>query len=116
MGYGAGYLAAKQCGAAEIVDPRPYAVGSLKATFDKWAHLGPILPAMGYSEKQCHELQETIANADVDTVVVGTPIDLAKVIDIKQPSTRIHYDLAEKSGPSLVDLLQPIIKAAKAGK
>ena len=116
MGYGAGYLAAKQCGAAEIVDPRPYAVGSLKTTFDKWAHLGPILPAMGYSEKQCHELQETIANADVDTVVVGTPIDLAKVIDIKQPSTRIHYDLAEKSGPSLVDLLQPIIKAAKAGK
>lgn len=113
MGYGAGYLAAKQYGAAEIVDPRPFAVGSLKATFDKWAHLGPILPAMGYSAKQCHELQETIANADVDAIVVGTPIDLAKVIEIKQPNTRIRYDLAEKSGPSLESLLEPLIKAAK---
>lgn len=116
MGYGAGYLAAKQYGAAEIVDPRPFAVGSLKDTFAKWAHLGPILPAMGYSEKQCHELQETIANADVDAVVVGTPIDLARVIEIKQPNTRIRYDLAEKSGPSLAELLKPIIKAAKEAK
>lgn len=116
MGYGAGYLAAKKYGAAEIVDPRPFAVGSLKATFEKWAHLGPILPAMGYSDKQCAELQETIANADVDAVVVGTPIDLASVIEIKQPSTRIRYDLAEKEGPALEELLKPVIEAAKARK
>lgn len=116
MGYGAGYLAAKKYGAAEIVDPRPFAVGSLKATFEKWQHLGMILPAMGYSAKQCAELQETIANADVDAVVVGTPIDLAKVIEIKQPNTRIRYDLAEKTGPSMEELLKPIIAAAKAAK
>ena len=116
MGYGAGFLAAKKCGAAEIVDPRPFAVGSLLDTFKTWAHLGPILPAMGYSEKQCKELEETIAKADVDTVVVGTPIDLSLVIDIKQPSTRIRYNLEEKSAPSLQELLQPVIKAAKEGR
>ena len=116
MGYGAGFLAAKKYGAAEIVDPRPFAVGSLLDTFKTWAHLGPILPAMGYSEKQCKELEETIAKADVDTVVVGTPIDLSLVIDIKQPSTRIRYNLEEKSAPSLQALLQPVIKAAKEGR
>ena len=116
MGYGAGFLAAKKYGAAEIVDPRPFAVGSLLDTFKTWAHLGPILPAMGYSEKQCKELEETIAKADVDTVVVGTPIDLSLVIDIKQPSTRIRYNLEEKSAPSLQELLQPVIKAAKEGR
>ena len=112
MPYGAGMKAAEKYGAAEVVDPRPFAVGSLKDTFAKWKHLGPILPAMGYSPKQCQELQETIANADVDTVVVGTPIDLAAFIEIKQPNTRIHYDLKEKEGASLEDLLQPIIKKA----
>lgn len=112
MPYGAGMKAAEKYGAAEIVDPRPFAVGSLKDTFAKWKHLGPILPAMGYSAKQCHELQETIANADVDTVVVGTPIDLAAFIEIKQPNTRIRYDLKEKEGAHLEDLLQPIIKKA----
>ena len=71
---------------------------------------------MGYSEKQCKELEETIAKADVDTVVVGTPIDLSLVIDIKQPSTRIRYNLEEKSAPSLQELLQPVIKAAKEGR
>ena len=116
MGYGAGFLAAQKYGAAEIVDPRPFAVGSLLDTFQPWAHLGPILPAMGYSEKQCKELEETIAKADVDTVVVGTPIDLSLVIDIKQPSTRIRYNLEEKSAPSLQELLQPVIKAAKEGR
>lgn len=116
MGYGAGFLAAKKYGAAEIVDPRPFAIGSLLDTFKTWAHLGPILPAMGYSEKQCKELEETIAKADVDTVVVGTPIDLSLVIDIKQPSTRIRYNLEEKSAPSLQELLQPVIKAAKEGR
>ena len=116
MGYGAGFLAAKKYGAAEIVDPRPFAVGSLLDTVKTWAHLGPILPAMGYSEKQCKELEETIAKADVDTVVVGTPIDLSLVIDIKQPSTRIRYNLEEKSAPSLQELLQPVIKAAKEGR
>ena len=116
MPYGAGMKAAEQYGAAEIVDPRPFAVGSLKATFEKWKHLGPILPAMGYSDKQCAELQQTIANADVDSVVVGTPIDLAAFIEIKQPNTRIRYDLKETAGAKLEDLLQPIIKMAKDRK
>ncbi len=113
MGYGAGLLAARQYGAGEIIDPRPFAVGSLKATFAKWAHLGPVLPAMGYSEKQCDELRQSIAASQAEAVVIGTPIDLGAVIEIGLPSTRIRYELEEKSGPALSELLKPVIEKAR---
>ena len=95
MRFGAGHVAARNHGAAEIIDPRPYAQGSLKGVFETYNHLTDILPAMGYGEGQMADLQATIAKVPCDAVVVGTPIDLAKLIEIKQPSTRVTYELAE---------------------
>ena len=84
MAYGAGYVAARRFGAAEIVDPRPFAVGSIAATYEKYPKTGPILPAMGYGDAQMRDLEETINASDVDLVIIGTPIDLTRVIKIKQ--------------------------------
>ncbi|MBI5838669.1 MAG: GTPase [Chloroflexi bacterium] len=89
MAYGAGYVAARRFGAAEIVDPRPFAVKSIAATYAKYPKTGPILPAMGYGERQTKELEETINKSDVDLVIIGTPIDLARVIKINKPSQRV---------------------------
>ena len=105
MAYGAGTIAAKKLGASEIVDPRPYAVGSIKATFDKYTHLGPLLPAMGYDEAQIGELEETINKTPCDVVVIGTPIDLRKVLRLGKPATRARYELQEISKPDLEDIL-----------
>ena len=95
MPYGAGLVAAMRLHAAEIVDPRPYARGSIKGVFDKYTHLTQILPAMGYGEKQVEELRATIAAVPCDSVLVATPIDLARVVRIDKPSTRVLYDLDE---------------------
>lgn len=95
MRYGAGFVAARKLGAAAIVDPRPYAQGSLKAVFEKYGHLSQVLPAMGYGEKQVEELRATIAAVPCDSVLVATPIDLARVVRIDKPSTRVLYDLDE---------------------
>ena len=95
MRYGAGHVAAKKFGAAQIVDPRPYAQGSIKGVFAKYRHLTDILPAMGYGTRQMTDLRETIAKVPCDAVIVGTPIDLARLIEIKQPNTRVIYELAE---------------------
>ena len=111
MAYGAGWVAARRFGAAEIVDPRPFAVRSIKATFEKYPKTGPILPAMGYGEAQTRDLEATIAKADVDLVVIGTPIDLNRVIKIKKPTQRVRYELQEIGQPTLADLLK-----AKFGK
>jgi predicted GTPase len=111
MAYGAGYIAARRFGAAEIVDPRPFAVGSIKATFDKYPATGPILPAMGYGEIQTRELEETINKADVDMVIIGTPIDLSRVIKIDKPTQRVRYELQEIGQPTLSDLLKKRFKA-----
>lgn len=111
MAYGAGWVAARRFGAAEIVDPRPYAVGSIKATYEKYPTTGPVLPAMGYGEHQTRELEETIRNADVDMVIIGTPIDLTRVIKIDKPSQRVRYELQEIGQPTLEDILK-----AKFGK
>jgi predicted GTPase len=105
MAYGAGTSAAKRLGASEIVDPRPYAVGSIRATFDKYTHLGPLLPAMGYDEAQVGELEETINKTPCDVVVIGTPIDLRKVLRLGKPATRARYELQEISKPNLEDIL-----------
>jgi predicted GTPase len=105
MAYGAGVVAARRFGAAEIIDPRPYAVRSILETFEKYPATGPLLPAMGYGEDQRRDLQETIANTPADLVLVGTPIDLRRVVEIKQPSQRVGYELQEIGRPTLVEIL-----------
>jgi len=106
MAYGAGYVAARRFGAAEIVDPRPFAVKSIKATFEKYPKTGPILPAMGYGEAQIRDLEATIAKADVDLIIIGTPIDLTRVLKIRKPAQRVRYELQEIGQPTLEDILK----------
>jgi predicted GTPase len=106
MAYGAGYVAARRFGAAEIVDPRPFAVKSIKATYEKYPKTGPILPAMGYGEAQIRDLEATINNADVDIVIIGTPIDLKRIIKINKPSQRVRYELQEIGQPTLETILK----------
>ncbi|MEI6509788.1 MAG: cyclic 2,3-diphosphoglycerate synthase [bacterium] len=105
MGYGAGFVAAKRAGAKEIVDPRPFAIGSIRQTFSKYSHLCDVLPAMGYGGKQMEELEETINATDCDLVVVGTPIDLPRFLHLNKPSVRVYYELEEIGHPDLKDLL-----------
>jgi predicted GTPase len=105
MAYGAGYVAARRFGASEIVDPRPFAVRSIAATYAKYPKTGPILPAMGYGAAQTKDLEETINKSDVDLVIVGTPIDLRRVIKMNKPSQRVRYELQEIGQPTLADLL-----------
>jgi predicted GTPase len=105
MSYGAAVLAAKQGGAASLVDPRPFAVGSIKETFAKYPHLTNLLPAMGYGRKQMEELRETIARSDAELVLIGTPIDLRRVIDLDKPALRVTYRLQELGEPTLAELL-----------
>jgi predicted GTPase len=106
---GAAYKIATQFGASEIVDPRKYAVGSLKEVFSKFTQLGKVLPAMGYSDKQMKELEETINNADCDVVLVGTPVDLARLLKIKQPSDRVRYEIEEISDLTLRNAVSDFI-------
>jgi predicted GTPase len=108
MAYGAGWVAARRLG-AEIVDPRPYAVGSIADTYEKYPTTGEVLPAMGYGDEQVAELAETIAAADVDAVVIGTPIDLRRLIEIDKPSVRVRYELQEIGEPTLEDVLEPLL-------
>jgi predicted GTPase len=106
MTYGAGVVAARQHGAAEIVDPRPYATGSLKAVYERYP-VGPVLPAMGYSAGQIQELERVIDNAPIDVVVIATPVDLARVADIRKPSVRVRYELQERDGyPTIAELVR----------
>mgnify|MGYP000465853390 FL=1 len=106
MAYGAGIVAARRYGAAEIVDPRPYAVGSIVETYRKYPHIGPLLPAMGYGPEQIRELGETINNTPTDLVIVATPIDLRRVVQINRPSQRVRYELQEIGQPTLMDILR----------
>jgi predicted GTPase len=106
MSYGAGWLAAQKFGAKEIVDPRSFAVGSIRETFEKFTHLSEIIPAMGYGPKQIKELEETINAVDADAVVVGTPIDLARIVKINKPTVRVRYELQEIGIPTLDDVLR----------
>jgi predicted GTPase len=105
MAYGAGTVAAKRFGAAQIIDPRPYAVGSIVETFEKYPQTGPLLPAMGYSQKQIEELGETINNTPCDLVIVATPIDLRRLVEIRHPAQRVRYELQEIGQPTLKDVL-----------
>lgn len=105
MAYGAGVVAARRFGAAEIVDPRPYAVGSIVDTYAKYPTTGNVLPAMGYGEQQTRELEETIRNTPCDVVIIATPIDLRRVITIEKPTQRVRYELQEIGQPTLHDVL-----------
>ncbi len=105
MPYGAGVVAARQCGAAELVDPRPYAVGSIRGTYARYRHLTNLLPAMGYSVIQRHELEETIRRTPCDLVLIATPIDLARVIKLDRPNLRVTYEVGELTKPGLAEML-----------
>jgi len=105
MTYGAAVLAAKEGGASELVDPRPFAVGSIKDTFAKYPHMTQLLPAMGYGRKQMEELRETISRSDADLVLIGTPIDLRRVIELDKPALRVTYSLQEIGEPTIAQLL-----------
>ena len=106
MLYGAGVVAARRFGAAEIIDPRPYAVRSIAETFQKYPNTGALLPAMGYGSQQAKDLEETIRAVPADLVLIGTPIDLNRVIKIDQPSQRVRYELQEIGQPTLEDILR----------
>jgi predicted GTPase len=105
MPYGAGVVAARKYGASELVDPRPYAIGSIRNTYDRYRHLTNLLPAMGYSAMQRHELEETIRRTPCDLVVIATPIDLTRVIHVDQPNLRVSYEVEELGTVKLTDLL-----------
>ncbi len=106
MAYGAAWVAARRFGAAEIIDPRPYAVGSIAATYQKYPTTGAVLPAMGYGDAQIRELEQTINAAPADLVLVGTPIDLRRILRLDRPAQRVRYDLQEIGRPTLYDLLR----------
>jgi predicted GTPase len=105
MAYGAGVIAARNA-QATLVDPRPYAVGSLQATFAKYSHLADLLPAMGYGAQQIRELEQSINNTPADVAVIGTPIDLGRILKLTKPAVRVRYELEELGKPSLADILR----------
>ncbi len=109
MTYGAGIVAAEKFGAAELVDPRPYTVGTITETFEKYPEIGDLLPAMGYGDQQIKDLEETINNTDCDLVIIGTPIDLRKLVKINKPALRVTYELQEIGKPDLSDVLQKLL-------
>ena len=110
MKIGAGTVAAEKYGAAEMVDPRPFIVGKLSETFEIYPNIGEILPAMGYGEQQLKDLETTINNVDCDSVVIGTPIDLNRIVKINKPNTRVYYDLQEIGFPNLEEIVGEFIK------
>jgi len=114
MAYGAGEVAARMYEASEIIDPRPFAVGSLKELFSKFGHIGKVLPAMGYYPEQIRELEETINKADCDSVVIASPIDLRRLIKIDKPSTYVLYDLVDMDRPFLREKIEEFISAMRA--
>ena len=107
MPYGAGVVAARQFGAKEIIDPRPWAVGAIEETFVKYPKVGALLPAMGYGPEQIRDLEATINAVDCDLVIIGTPIDLNRVVNIQKPSVRVTYELREIGTPNLETVLKP---------
>jgi predicted GTPase len=109
MAYGAGVVAARRFGAAEIVDPRPYAVGSIRGIYAKYLQIGAVLPAMGYGQQQVQELEQTIDHTPCDLVLIATPIDLRRIVSIDKPSQRVRYEIQEIGRPNLVDVLAPVL-------
>jgi predicted GTPase len=109
MTYGAGHVAARKHGVSEIVDPRPFAVGSIRDTFEKYTHVREVLPAMGYGDKQMSELEQTINAADCDVVMIGTPIDLGRLLKINKPAVRVTYELDDAATEALSAEVQKVV-------
>ena len=109
MSFGAGTVAARQAGVGTQIDPRPFAVGSIAETYRRFPHIGPVLPAMGYSHEQLRELEQTINATDCDAVIGGTPIDLARLIGSDHPIRRASYEFEQRSGPSLMEVLSGVV-------
>lgn len=118
MKIGAGIVAARKYGAAELIDPRPFTVGRLSETFRLYPNIGTLLPAMGYGDQQLKDLEATINKTECDSVIIATPIDLNRIIKIRKPNTRVHYDLQEIGVPDLNEVLDGFVKKhkLKAGK
>ncbi len=116
MTYGAGVVAAEKFGCAELVDPRPHTVGTITETFEKYPDIGILLPAMGYSGKQMKDLEKTINTTDCDLVIIGTPIDLRRIVKIKHPTVRVRYSLQEIGSPNLTEILRNKFARAKGKK
>ncbi|HEY7708191.1 MAG TPA: cyclic 2,3-diphosphoglycerate synthase [Gaiellaceae bacterium] len=110
MAFGAGTVAARNAGASEIIDPRPWAVGSIAEIYDRFPHIGHVLPAMGYGDEQLRELEETINAIPCDVVVTGTPIDLGRLIHSRHPIMHATYELREVGEPTLADVLEPVLQ------
>jgi predicted GTPase len=113
MPFGAGTVAARRERAAQLVDPRPVAAGSIAETFRAYPHIGPVLPAMGYSDRQLRDLEATINAAECDLVITGTPVDLGRLIDCRHPIRHATYALEHRSGPRLAEVLAPVIARAR---
>jgi predicted GTPase len=109
MTYGAGIVAAEKYGAASLIDPRPFTVGTISETFEKYPEIGKLLPAMGYGDGQMKDLETTINKSNADLVIIGTPIDLRKIIKIDRPALRVYYELQEIGHPTLEDVLKKIV-------
>jgi predicted GTPase len=116
MAYGAGTLAARKLGARELVDPRPFAVQSIRETFTRYPHLGPVLPALGYNAEQVDALQQTIRRTECDAVVIATPVDLRRLMQISQPVCRVEYRYGERGTPTLADTVAAWIDALPQGR
>lgn len=108
MKEGVGAIAARKFGAKTLIDPRKYAVGSIKRTYEKYPHLGKVLPAMGYGEKQIRELEQTIGSIDCDSLVLGTPIDLRRIMKLPKPAVRVRYEIRERTKPTLDEILRSV--------
>ncbi|HVQ91822.1 MAG TPA: cyclic 2,3-diphosphoglycerate synthase [Mycobacteriales bacterium] len=115
MPFGAGTVAARHAGVTDFVDPRPYAVGSIAATYAKFPAIGAVLPAMGYGDTQLAELGQTIRSADCDAVIIGTPMDLGRLIDLGHPARRVSYELREIGTPTLSTVLAPYLEKWRTG-
>jgi predicted GTPase len=113
MKLGAGIVAARRYGASETVDPRPFVAGKLAETFEIYPHIGTLLPAMGYGEQQMKDLSATIEQTKCDSVIIATPIDLGRIIQINKLNTRVQYDLQEIGQPNMEDALENFIKKVK---
>jgi len=108
MKEGVGAIAARKFGAKELINPRPYAVGSIKATYEKYPHLGSVLPAMGYGQAQVSDLEKTMTAIDCDTFVLGTPIDLRRIMTVPRTAVRVRYEISEKTKPTLEEILRTV--------
>ncbi|HIQ55284.1 MAG TPA: GTPase [Pyrodictium sp.] len=113
--YGAGYIAAKLYGASEIIDPRPHARGTLKQVYEQYTHIGPVIPSLGYTEEQLHDLSETIKSIPADLVIVATPAKLEDLIEFNKPIVRVRYELEIESGPTISDIVDEFLERVKNG-